>query len=41
MANTVHEEEVSSHNVGAHRRVLGGVRGQTLQKLAAVMENMK
>ena len=27
MANTVLEEDVSSGKVGAHRRVLGGVRG--------------
>ena len=24
MANNVHEEDVSSHEVGSHRRVLGG-----------------
>ena len=41
MANTVLEEDVSSGKVGAHRRVLGGVRGQTLEKLAAGMENME
>ena len=33
MANNVHEADVSSHKVGSHRRVLGGL---TLEELEAL-----
>ena len=36
MANNVHEQDVSSHKVESHRRVLGGLRGHTLENLAAL-----
>ena len=29
MAYNVHEEDVCSHKVGTHRRILSGPRGQT------------
>ena len=34
MANDVHEEDVSSHEVGSHCRVYGGLRSRTLEGLA-------
>ena len=34
MPNSVHGEDASSHDVGSHRRVSGGLRGHTLEELA-------
>ena len=36
MANNVHEEDASSHDVGNHRRVFDGLRSHTLDTLAAL-----
>ena len=41
MVTDVHEEDVSSHKVGSHRRVYGGLRSRHTGRVSPYLENME